>query len=491
MDKGVLQITKPFVVRLTSHHNNGLKFVLFSVSLNYINVKKLLLFLLSGSASVTLIAQNLNLVFNPSNNNRNYQVVIDGTGYNSTRNLNTYGTPVGMTIMLTNFDLGSHSIAVYRLTENNGNFSTSGNALYSRNFVLRNGYDMVISISGTGSLAFSEKYSTVTIQPTPDKVPMINSEFQQLLTEIRTNRYQSARVSVIKEAFGSSTDYFTANQVRQMILLINAESSRLELAKLSYDKVTDPSNFSQVYGVLNSQASRNDLIEYVRLKSTNDPVVTNGSRDPMTVAAFDQLFEAVNYIDQPAAGISIREAFTHQGYFFTSAQVKKLLMMIGTEADRLELAKLGYLKISDPGNFSTIYPLLYTTASRQEMSTYIRRNGGTPGNFNIQFTSPMPDAQFNELVAKAKKHFFPWDINKDIKDAFSDANNHFTTYQVRQLLALVGTSSILTSETDKLDLAKLSYRTLTDPANFMQLLDMFTSSANKEALENYVGAQLL
>jgi hypothetical protein len=70
----------------------------------------------------------------------------------------------------------------------------------------------------------------------------------------------------------------------------------------------------------------------------------------------------------------------------------------------------------------------------------------------------------------------------DIKTAFNNTSNYFTVEQVRSLLSLVS------SEADRLTLAKQAYLRVVDPASFTQLFDMFTSQTSIDELNNYIKA---
>ena len=50
---------------------------------------------------------------------------------------------------------------------------------------------------------------------------------------------------------------------KHLIEQVSDEANRLQLAKASYRNITDPANFSQMYELLNTQSSKNDLSAYV------------------------------------------------------------------------------------------------------------------------------------------------------------------------------------------------------------------------------------
>jgi len=98
---------------------------------------------------------------------------------------------------------------------------------------------------------------------------MSNSSFSVLYNDVRNTFGFGAKMSRLTDIFENETNYFTVTQAKQLIQLVSAESNRLELAKSSYGNITDPENFNQMYDVLTSQSSKNDLSAYVNTYSYN------------------------------------------------------------------------------------------------------------------------------------------------------------------------------------------------------------------------------
>lgn len=93
---------------------------------------------------------------------------------------------------------------------------------------------------------------------------------------------------------------------------------------------------------------------------------------------------------------------------------------------------------------------------------------------NKHYSQAMSDYDFNQLVQKINKQW----IGKmsTAKDGIN--NSYFNTYQVKQML------QIFSSENDRLELAKLSYRNIVDQQNFRQLYDLFSYQSQTE-LDRY------
>lgn len=452
---------------------------------------KTLITLLLSFLSLSLLAQNVNVTFAGANKNRNYQVVIDGASYYSANSVST-NTNTRKVINVPNLGVGSHTLAVYRMG-NNDNISTDGStnnpvagkAVYTKTFQLREGYDMNITVRPNGLVSFTEKASQNEYSA-QSGTSMSATAFNQLLINVRNKRYQSEKINMVRSAFNTSANYFTTSQVRQLLSLINSESRRLELAKLSYAKVTDPANFSYVYDVLNSEASRDALDDYVVAHggtvSTTDANAAFGTRSIISPSGFDQLLVNIRNKSYQADRVAeIKNAFGSTYYNYTTAQIKQLLSLVNSETEKLSLAKLAFSHTADPSNFNQLVDLFYLQYNRDELNRYIVSNGGV-ANTTV-YKAPMSDANFTQIYNKARSHFFLKNTLNEIKSAFNNTANNFSTDQVRQLLLLAR------AEADKLVLAKLAYPRVVDTGNFSQLLDLFTIQSNRTELEIFINAQ--
>lgn len=457
-------------------------------------MKRFLIVLLSGILTLSVTAQTITITFNGANRNKNYQVVLDGTSYysNAQTDPNSTTTNVRKEITLTNQQLGLHTIAVYRLRTSSGayingtNTPAYGNAIYSNRFRLREGYNMDITVNGNGRIMFSEK--SISNEPEEDDeqniLPMADAAFDQLLQSVRSKYLQSSKITVIKNALGNTANYFTTEQVSQLLSLITTEANKLMLAKLAYPRVTDPSNFTELYEVFTTEASKNEMNIFIRNNpNTNNTANNNKAKTPMGSYQFSQLLQTINsQYSQSTKYSTIVGAFSNSANYFTTAQVRQLLSVINSEIDRLALAKQSYLKVTDPTNFTSLYDLFYTQAYRNDLNNYVIQNGGSGTYTNTQATTriAMDDAAFTQVLRKVSNHFLPWDKVRDARDAFNNTSYYFSTSQIRQIL------TVISSENDRLDLAKLAWSRVTDPTYFTQLFDMFTSQANRDALNAYI-----
>jgi len=116
---------------------------------------------------------------------------------------------------------------------------------------------------------------------------------------------------------------------------------------------------------------------------------------------------------------------------------------------------------------------------------YSNRNNNN-GGYNNRYPNnesnmrAMADASFNQIYQHVKGKWFQSAKVTAVREAFDNNNNFFSTYQIRQLLALIS------SENNRLDLAKASYKNVVDKAYFNQLYDLFSKQANRDDLDRFI-----
>ena len=81
---------------------------------------------------------------------------------------------------------------------------------------------------------------------------------------IRKKWLPLGKYSAAADVFNTSSYHFTTAQAKQIIALLSSESNRVELAKLAFDNIVDQQNFRQMYDLFESQASRQEVDEYLK-----------------------------------------------------------------------------------------------------------------------------------------------------------------------------------------------------------------------------------
>lgn len=250
-------------------------------------MKTLFTFLLSGLVALSAMAADVTGRITVSfTGNRDYRVLIDGRSYAASNR-----------IYLNDVRPGRHTIEVYPAQSNNRRRVPP---LYSASFTVRSRYDMNIKVLPNGRVQFDEKRSgngsydrnhrdwndrddrygrdrddrDWRDQDNRDwrdrdnngsyndySRAMSDVDFNAFLQRIRSQWFGNGKMNTARD--GINSNYFTTHQVRQVLQIFSSESDRLELAKLSYRKLEDARNFTQLYDLF-SRSGQEELDRYTR-----------------------------------------------------------------------------------------------------------------------------------------------------------------------------------------------------------------------------------
>ncbi len=441
-------------------------------------MKTILTTLMVCFLAVTGIAQTtstVNIIFRGiTKTTNNYEVRIDDRRYFSNTNANNTAV---YKITVNNILTGSRALKVYKLRNNSiaTNASTQNTLIYSNNFVLREGYDMNITVRANGSVQFSEGMSEVT-DPV-SSAPMATAAFNTLRQSIQSQASQAVKAERIREAFMNTNNHFTSAQVRQLLVMVTSESDKLDLAKLAYSGVTDIANFAALGNIFTSTSKRNEFAAFVQ--SNGDVTAGTGTRVLISDANFNTLVTNVRgKWSQSLKGEALRDAFVNSNNYYTTTQIRQLMGLVTSETDRMDLIKLAYPVVTDTNNFASLYDVFASTANRTQFNDFIVSKGGVA--VNTEARTLITSNNFNLLMQNIQSKWSQALKTDAVRDAFVNTNNYYTTTQVRQLLGVV------TSETDRMELIKLAYPVVTDANNFGSLYDVFTSTANRTEFNDFV-----
>ena len=442
-------------------------------------MKTIILLIISSFTALAVMAQQTATVTIIVKGERNKEVLVDGQSYTVNTDVSS-PTPVNAPITISNLSTGQHTLVIRR-TDRYGTISSTGN---TTSFNLRSGYNLEITVNSNGSVQQKETRMRRNANYSGTyRVPMTDENFDQLIMNIEDQRTQSAKAVAISNAFNNTANYFTTQQARELIALVNSQSRRLNLAKAAYKTITDPGNFSQIDALLTSQSNRRELADYI--SEYDAQYNTNNNTNyhvPMSATAFNNLYLAARQQYSNTDKINyIGNVFANNTNYFTTTQEKQLILLVTTEPDRLTLAKAGWDNLTDPQNHAQLYDMFSTNMFyRNEFIAFATSNGSNSGPGPVRVA--MTDANFNSLYNSISNTWGLGAKMTSLTNAFNSTSNFFTTAQVRQLIPLVS------SETNRLQLGKLAFDNVVDPANYSQLYDVLSSQASRNELDAYVKA---
>ena len=305
---------------------------------------------------------------------------------------------------------------------------------------------------------------------------MSEQEFTTLLNDIKQQWPPSTQENSITDAFNNTSKYYSVGQVVQLIQLINSDNSRLRLAKLSYRGIVDRNNFYQVVDLLTFQSNKDQLNSYVS-NYKDDVNGDNNYNYAMSESDYNRLYETVKSQWPPTTQVNtVKAAFNNLNYFFTAAQVSKMLRLFSFEGDKLDLAKAGYRGIVDRNNINQVYDVFSFQTSKDQLGSFIRsyKDNTTGGR------TPVSDSKFNEIRQSIQSKIFPGEKMSALQDLFNDNRYYFTSAQAKTLIEMVS------QESNRLMLAKQVYRNITDRNNYRVVSDLLFSQNSRDQLAEYI-----
>ena len=200
---------------------------------------------------------------------KNFTVYVDGRQFQDEEN----------TFTLNNVRPGNHTIQVYRAGRSNNagntrnrnrNYDRRGTLVYSSTVYVRPAYHVDVTINRFGKALVDEKSLADRYSDWEDddwnsghengyRQAMNDQDFEQLMQRIRNQWF--GRMGATKDAI--QENYFSVNQLRQVLQVFTTEPDRLELARLAYPRLVDRSYFRQLYDLF-SYNGQSELDRFVR-----------------------------------------------------------------------------------------------------------------------------------------------------------------------------------------------------------------------------------
>jgi len=396
--------------------------------------------------------------------NRNKQVTVDSRIYT----VNNTTSTEEQSFVITDLAAGQHSLEVAR---NNQFGSRVATKTY---FTVRDGYNLVITIGTDATVSTSETRIIGSGNNNAGR-PITTAQFNRLYSQTQAKISSSSRTTFLENEFANTNRRLTSSQARQLIALVNSESSRLRLAKDVYPQVTDRQNFNTVSSLLYSTSNRNELSNYITsLNLGDDDYAASDMGVPMTNNRFRTIFnEASAETNSTNRYYYLNNFFNKDANFYTSSQAAQLIQLVPAEEQRFNLAKTAYRGVTDRNNYTAVFQLLSNYSNRTALTAYINNYDNTS---NVRVA--MSEFNYNRLYQSVYNESVSTRYTS-INRAFS-SDDYFTVAQAKRLIVLVN------NESYRLALAKTAYKVLVDRSNYTQFYDFLPSSYNRNDLNNYV-----
>jgi hypothetical protein len=196
----------------------------------------------TNTSNATAANQQTVVIFNPSGTASN---TVSGTT-STTTTTNVSGTPVGIG---GNSNTGNINVNI------NGNTSTTTSTSTTTTTTTTTG---VSAVTGNTSSYTLPGYSGIYGCPQP----MSPSNFEAAKNTIKSKNFDESRLTIAKQIIGSNC--LLCSQIKELMLLLSFESSRLELAKFAWHHTLDKGNYFMLNDAFTFESSITELNNYTK-----------------------------------------------------------------------------------------------------------------------------------------------------------------------------------------------------------------------------------
>jgi hypothetical protein len=88
------------------------------------------------------------------------------------------------------------------------------------------------------------------------------NQFSNLKQTLKNQNFENSRLEMAKQIVNKN--WFNTNQITDLLNLFDFETSKLNLAKLAYERVIDKQNYFTITNAFNMQSSKDELMKFIR-----------------------------------------------------------------------------------------------------------------------------------------------------------------------------------------------------------------------------------
>jgi hypothetical protein len=301
-----------------------------------------------------------------SHNKSTIRVLIDGKRYPLEYNM----------LVLHDVEPGNHTIKIVeRLTSGYSTPVNREKVLYNGSVYIRSNYHTDIVINRFGKTLVDEQ--EVNSSSSDDEydydggnngAAISDVDFESLKRSLQQEKFTSNRMTKAKNAI--SSNYFRAEQVRQMAQLFSFEDDKMQVVKQAFPKTVDRSNYYQLSDLFSFSSNKDELSRFIQ---ENSGRYDNGNTDRTVIsdADFNRLKSKIQSSYSESAKLTAAKQAI-DGSYFTASQVKDVVVLFAFESSKLEIAKYAYGKTVNQADYMLyIGDVFASRINKDELSRYI------------------------------------------------------------------------------------------------------------------------
>jgi len=135
------------------------------------------------------------------------------------------------------------------------------NGKWQKKIEIKRGYETILYVKSLKPIEKPKEEKSVEKPKEEVKKPMSSSSFRELINNLKNESFSSGKLNILKDAVRGN--YFTSEQVVDILSVFDFEKDKLESAKMLYPKVVDKNNFFKVYSVFKFNSDKEELRKWI------------------------------------------------------------------------------------------------------------------------------------------------------------------------------------------------------------------------------------
>ncbi len=207
------------------------------------------------------------------------------------------------------------------------------------------------------------------------------TSFNAYMQQIVATDTEFSRAGYIKKLTSQRAggNCFSIAQAMKMTLQLSTETTRLDVLKSLYARFYDLDNTSQAVQVFSTRENQDEWLAFIQNPNAN-PTNPNGNPNNVpltpcvvTTQEFDALTTLLNNEYSSSSRMLVAKNTIRNFKCFSIAQVRTLVKMFNTDAQKLEIAKYlyEYTELTQRKQYFSIANEFYTSFSRTDFSNFL------------------------------------------------------------------------------------------------------------------------
>jgi hypothetical protein len=203
--------------------------------------------------------------------------------------------------------------------------------------------------------------------------PISEAIFEASMQRVRSQN-EIAKTNFLRQFVQNNC--LATSQVMKAVSLVGAETSRLEILRVSYDHIYDVNNFSAATQVFQQRANQDQLLAFINQSGGIGNPNTGGTCS-VNDGEFNNILSTIRRENLTFNKFNITKNITKQYNCFSVEQVRTIVKEFNTESYKLDIAKYlyDYTNPAERRQYFMVGNEFMLSSTRNDLSNFLAQKG--------------------------------------------------------------------------------------------------------------------